>query len=85
MEEKIEKDAVCLQLYSTSTVNTLPSKLLKVWRLQNRTIATGYRRNHTTRLGIGICYGMEINVEKPKVISTSRQSSPLQIRIDENN
>jgi hypothetical protein len=43
----------------------------------------GYRRNCTTGLDFGICYGMEINVEKTKVISISRQSSPLQIRIDE--
>jgi hypothetical protein len=34
-------------------------------------------------LVFGIYYGMEINVEKTKVISISRQSSPLQIRIDE--
>ena len=27
--EEIEKDAVCLQIYSTSTANNLPRKLLK--------------------------------------------------------
>jgi hypothetical protein len=30
------------------------------------------------------CYGMEMNVEKTKVIRMSRQPSPLQIMRDEN-
>ena len=32
---------------------------------------------------IGICYGMEMNVEKRKVIRISRQPSPLEIMIDQ--
>ena len=32
---------------------------------------------------IGICYGMEMNVEKTKVIRISRQRSPLESTIDQ--
>ena len=32
---------------------------------------------------IGICYRMEMNVEKTKVIRISRQPSPLEIMIDQ--
>ena len=32
--------------------------------------------------GIGRCYGMEMNVEKTKVIRISRQPSSIQIRKD---
>ena len=32
---------------------------------------------------IGSCYGMEMNVEKTKVMRISRQSSPLTIMIDQ--
>jgi hypothetical protein len=32
---------------------------------------------------IGRCYGMEMNVEKTKVVRTSRDLSPLQIKIDQ--
>jgi hypothetical protein len=31
---------------------------------------------------IGRCFGMEMNVEKPKVMGFSGQSSPVQITID---
>jgi hypothetical protein len=31
----------------------------------------------------GICFGMEINVEKPKVMGISGQPSPIQIIIDQ--
>jgi len=34
---------------------------------------------------IGICYGMEINVEKAKVMRISREPSPLTIMINQNN
>ena len=33
--------------------------------------------------GIGRCYGMEMNVEKTKVMRISRQPSSIQIRKDE--
>ena len=33
----------------------------------------------------GGCYGMEMNVEKTKVIRISRQSFPVKIMIDQNN
>jgi hypothetical protein len=33
---------------------------------------------------IGIFYGMEINVEKTKVMKISRQSLPVKIMIDQN-
>jgi hypothetical protein len=40
----------------------------------------------TDRLfGIGRCYGMEMNVEKTKVMRISRQPFSIQIRKDENN
>jgi hypothetical protein len=32
---------------------------------------------------IGRCYGMEMNVEKTKVMSISRQPTPVTIKIDE--
>ena len=32
---------------------------------------------------IGICYGMEMNVEKAKVMRISRQPSPVTIMIDQ--
>jgi hypothetical protein len=32
---------------------------------------------------IGRCYGMEMNVEKTKVMRISRQPSPVQIRTDQ--
>jgi hypothetical protein len=32
---------------------------------------------------IGRCYGMEINVEKTKVMRISRQPTPVTIKIDE--
>jgi hypothetical protein len=31
----------------------------------------------------GICFGMKVNVEKPKVMRISRQPSPIQIMIDQ--
>ena len=34
---------------------------------------------------IGSCYGMEMNVEKTKVMRISRQSFPVTIMIDQNN
>jgi hypothetical protein len=34
---------------------------------------------------IGRCYGMEMNVEKTKVMGISRQPSPMKIMIDQNN
>jgi hypothetical protein len=34
---------------------------------------------------IGRSYGMEMNVEKTKVMRISRQPSPIQIMIDKNN
>ena len=34
---------------------------------------------------IGRCYGMEINVEKTKVMRISRQPFPVKIMIDQNN
>jgi hypothetical protein len=34
---------------------------------------------------IGRCYGMEMNVEKTKVMRISRQPSPVTIMIDQNN
>jgi len=34
---------------------------------------------------IGRCYGMEMNVEKTKVMRISRQSSPVKIMIDQSN
>ena len=34
---------------------------------------------------IGRCYGMEINVEKTKVMRISRQPFPVKIIIDQNN
>ena len=34
---------------------------------------------------IGSCYGMEMNVEKTKVMRISRQPSPVTITIDQNN
>jgi hypothetical protein len=33
---------------------------------------------------IGRCYGMEMNVEKTKVMRISRQQSPVTIKIDQN-
>jgi len=36
-------------------------------------------------LEIGSCYGMEMNVEKTKVMGISRQPSPVTIMIDQNN
>jgi hypothetical protein len=33
---------------------------------------------------IGRCYGMEINVEKTKVMRISRQPIPVKIMIDQN-
>ena len=32
---------------------------------------------------IGICYGMEMNVEKTKVMTISRQTSPVTIMVDQ--
>ena len=32
---------------------------------------------------IGRCYGMEMNVEKTKVLRIARQPSPIQIMIDQ--
>jgi hypothetical protein len=32
---------------------------------------------------IGVCYGMEINVVKTKVMRMSRQPSPIQLMIDQ--
>jgi hypothetical protein len=41
-------------------------------------------QNMTDRLiGIGRCYGMEMNVEKTEVMGISRQPSPIQIMIDQ--
>jgi len=34
---------------------------------------------------IGRCYGMEINVEKTKVMRISRQPFPVNIMVDQNN
>jgi hypothetical protein len=34
---------------------------------------------------IGGCYGMEINVEKTKIIRLSRQPLPVKMMIDQNN
>jgi hypothetical protein len=34
---------------------------------------------------IGRCYGMEMNVEKTKVMRISRQGSPIKIMIDKSN
>ena len=34
---------------------------------------------------IGSCYGMEMNVEKTKVMRISRQPTPVTIMIDQNN
>jgi hypothetical protein len=34
-------------------------------------------------IGIGRCYGMEMNVEKTKVIRISRQTFPVKIMIDQ--
>jgi hypothetical protein len=34
---------------------------------------------------IGRCYGMEMNVEKAKVMRISRQQFPVKIMIDQNN
>jgi hypothetical protein len=34
---------------------------------------------------IGRCYGMEMNVEKTKVMRISRQPLPVKIMIDQNN
>jgi hypothetical protein len=33
---------------------------------------------------IGRCFGMKMNVEKPKVMGFSGQPSPIQITIDQN-
>jgi hypothetical protein len=35
-------------------------------------------------IGVGRGYGMEINVEKTKIMRISRQAAPLQIKIDKN-
>jgi hypothetical protein len=35
------------------------------------------------RIEIGRCYGMEMNVEKTKVMRISRQPSPVTIMIDQ--
>ena len=37
------------------------------------------------KIEIGRCYGMDINVEKTKVIRISRQPFPVKIIIDKNN
>jgi hypothetical protein len=34
---------------------------------------------------IGSCYGMEMNVEKTKVMRISRQPFPVKIMVDQNN
>jgi hypothetical protein len=38
-----------------------------------------------TLIEIGKCYGMEINMEKTKVMGISRQPSPVKIMIVQNN
>ena len=43
---------------------------------------TTLHRNGAT-IEIGLCYGMEMNVEKTKVMRISRQSSPVTIMIDQ--
>jgi hypothetical protein len=84
MEEEIKNDAVCLQFYSTSTANALPRKLLKgLEASKQEDNCCGFRRNRTAGLDVGRCYGMEINVEKTKVISTSSQSPPVHVMRDE--
>jgi hypothetical protein len=35
-------------------------------------------------IATGRCYGMEMNVEKPKVMRISRQPPPIQIMTDNN-
>jgi len=37
----------------------------------------------TLNIGHGSCYGMEMNVEKTKVMRISRQPSPVTIMIDQ--
>jgi hypothetical protein len=34
-------------------------------------------------IGIGRCNGMEMNVEKPKVMRISREPSPVEIMLDQ--
>jgi len=58
LEEELDQEAVFRRFYSSSTVNTLPGRLIRVWRLQNRTsnshceickwpCAAGWGRNGT--------------------------------------
>ena len=43
LEEELDKDAECHRRFSICTSITLPTGLLKVWRLQNRSTSNSHR------------------------------------------
>jgi hypothetical protein len=63
---KIGKKVICTVKYADNLV-LLPKEETVLWGMIDRPIETG------------ICYGMEINVGKTKVMRISRQPSPVQI------
>jgi hypothetical protein len=96
MEEELDKDVVCHQFCSTGTANALPRKLWK--GLETSIINTLKYADDVVLLAkeekvlqdmidklieIGGCYGMEMNVEKTKVMRISGQPFPVQIMIDQ--
>jgi hypothetical protein len=98
LEEKLDEDAVCHQFYLTYTANTLPRKLWEGFgdfRIGGQVICTVKYAVDLVLLGkeetrmidrlteIGRWYGMEINVEKTKVMRILRQPSPVQVMIDQ--
>jgi hypothetical protein len=48
-----------------------------------RSVATGHDFQARWKLEIGKCHGVEMNVEKTKVMKISKQPSPIQIVVDQ--
>ena len=97
LEEELDKDAVCHHLCSTCTKEApdglgnfkVGGKIIQTVKYADDLVLMA--KEETVLQGmidklieIGICYGMEMNVEK-KGMRISRQPSPLTIMIDQKN
>ena len=81
--------AIGLQPLPQSEIKEKNTQILQTRRYQIRTDVGKYlfvdRSMIDKLIEVGRCYGMEMNVEKTKVVRISRQPSPVTIMIGKNN
>jgi hypothetical protein len=94
LEEKLGKDVVCAHYIQPVQQTPYQGGSSRVLRLHNRRTSNLYceillAKEETVLQGminrlieIGRCYGIEMNVEKTKVMRISRQPYPIKIMTD---